>query len=719
MAASASQRAILLVGHSDAEIASKAADTAAAGLQAVTGIASALAKLDPSAANLAQNFYFPYRYQLLSPAQRGRLEQDSASKIAGDRIAELYGPASLPNLVPMQDDPFGLFSQGLVEAAAKSSLKFSGERLLVEDAGMTWVFVLINFSGEKLGIAGEEALASKLNAARDAALAAGAAKVLRAGFIFHSTEASRQARGEMSSIGLGSMIGIVLIMLWVFGSPKPIALVLLPIAAGALGALGLSSLIFEKLHLLTLVFGTSIIGVAVDYGVLYVSGVFDEKIWDAQLRLKKALPVAGMAVATSILAYATISALPFPILRQMGAFTILGLSSAWLTAMLWLPLLALKMPDGRNQAASLLVKAHASWPRLAESPNLKKLLLLATVLSAFGILRLKSDDDPRQLYASAPDLKAEQEEASRLLKLPATGQFFLIRASNEEDILEREESLALRLEKSREAGILDTWQGLCQFVPSEKQQKSDWDLEQKKLYAKGGAISGLFSSLGESPGKARSESQAPFKPLNISSWLSAPVSAPFKTLWLGSENGISAGIVSISPAPGHKPSELADIGSGIEGIEYVDHLGAISELFGHYRRLVSGLLALGYVFVFGLVWLKYRANSWRVMAPTLLACLIAAGLFGWLGMNFSLFALFGILLSLDMGVDYGIFMQDQSSGFKVRLLASSLAAFSTLLSFGILALSRTPALRSFGFSVLLGIGFSWLLAPCFTQKENA
>jgi len=71
-----------------------------------------------------------------------------------------------------------------------------------------------------------------------------------------------------------------------------------------------------------------------------------------------------------------------------------------------------------------------------------------------------------------------------------------------------------------------------------------------------------------------------------------------------------------------------------------------------------------------------------------------------------------------MGVDYGIFMQDRHTGdFKVALLSSSLAACSTLLSFGLLALSHTPALQIFGLSVLLGIGGSWLLAPCFSKGD--
>ena len=69
-------------------------------------------------------------------------------------------------------------------------------------------------------------------------------------------------------------------------------------------------------------------------------------------------------------------------------------------------------------------------------------------------------------------------------------------------------------------------------------------------------------------------------------------------------------------------------------------------------------------------------------------------------------------------MDYGIYMQDKGSGdFRVSLLSTSLAAMTALLSFGLLALSRTPALRVFGLTVLLAISGSWLLAPCFSKGE--
>jgi predicted exporter len=47
-----------------------------------------------------------------------------------------------------------------------------------------------------------------------------------------------------------------------------------------------------------------------------------------------------------------------------------------------------------------------------------------------------------------------------------------------------------------------------------------------------------------------------------------------------------------------------------------------------------------------------------------------------------------------------------------------LSAVTALLSFGLLALSSMPALRDFGFTLLLGIGFTALLVPASTTLRK-
>jgi predicted exporter len=86
------------------------------------------------------------------------------------------------------------------------------------------------------------------------------------------------------------------------------------------------------------------------------------------------------------------------------------------------------------------------------------------------------------------------------------------------------------------------------------------------------------------------------------------------------------------------------------------------------------------------------------------------GLLGWLGQPLQLFHVLALALLLGVGIDYGIFLFEHR-GDGAAWTAVVLGAASTWLAFGLLALSHTPALRAFGFTLLVGLAAVALLAP--------
>jgi predicted exporter len=134
--------------------------------------------------------------------------------------------------------------------------------------------------------------------------------------------------------------------------------------------------------------------------------------------------------------------------------------------------------------------------------------------------------------------------------------------------------------------------------------------------------------------------------------------------------------------------------------------------------MMSGLLLAGYAAVGLALFLRFRRQAWRALLPTALAALLTLAVLGWAGVPLQLFGVLAQLLLLGFGVDYGIFLlehRDDPSSW----LAVSLGAASTLLAFGLLALSATPALHSFGLSLGLGIALVWMLSPCFRPAPAA
>jgi predicted exporter len=73
------------------------------------------------------------------------------------------------------------------------------------------------------------------------------------------------------------------------------------------------------------------------------------------------------------------------------------------------------------------------------------------------------------------------------------------------------------------------------------------------------------------------------------------------------------------------------------------------------------------------------------------------------------------MLVLGVGANYAVFLHEGEPHAAHRpgaMYASVLlSAITALLSFGLLSLSSMPALRDFGLTLLLGIGFTALLVP--------
>jgi predicted exporter len=154
-------------------------------------------------------------------------------------------------------------------------------------------------------------------------------------------------------------------------------------------------------------------------------------------------------------------------------------------------------------------------------------------------------------------------------------------------------------------------------------------------------------------------------------------------------------------------------------VVWVDKVAEISGVMQRYRSIMALILLPGYALVLLALSRRFGRRAWRALAPTALASLLALALLALLGQPLQLFNVLALLLILGMGVDYGIFMLESPGRHEPRpFLSITLAAASTLLAFGLLALSGTPALRAFGLTMLLGITLAWLLTPVFMPEDQ-
>jgi len=703
-------RALFLVGHADPEEARRAARGFAAGLEASGAfkrVIAAAPQLDP---RTLTSLYLPHRAGLLAPGDRDAL---AGSTFAAENtlLRRMHQPFQTGLATDPTYDPFGFLQRWLAQLPfAQTHLTPSDGMLTVRDAQTTWVLVLAEPLGSTFAADTQaRVIAAVANAESALGDGAAAALLLRTGAVFYGDAARTSAEREVDMIGGGSLIGILLMMWLLFRSLRPLALSLVTVACGIVCATAAVLATHDRIHLITLVFGASLIGEAVDYAIQFFAARLDAgPLWQADQGLVRLLPGLAMALATSLIGYGALALTPFPAISQIALFAFTGLATAWLSVVLLLPLLARAPGPHDGNDVRLPQRLLCAWQDRATPRGVIALVAVLLAVSIPGWLHLTTDDDVRQLVAR-PATLVDQEARIRVLVGTAGGsRFFLIEGANDEEALRREEALTERLRAHVGQGLAG-YTAISGFVPSAATQAAQRALLQRALPLD--KVAPLLDEAGlrNTAAEAWHDMLADETTLTLRAWLETPLAQPFKHQILPTASGTALIVTLSGDDPGLDPGSLA---ADLPGVSAIDKTASVSALLAEYRRLATLWLPLAGLIVFAVLAGRYGFRQGAaIMLPTLAAMGIALGLYGVAGVSLTLFSMLALVLILGSGVNYAIFIIEAGARAPASFAGVLVSAATTLLAFGLLALSSMPALHQFGVLLLLGISIAVLLAP--------
>ena len=656
-------------------------------------------------------FYQPWRPALLTPEQRRVLQGTSDGQLVQQALQSLYQPAMQARLGDWVEDPLGLWTQWWGARAAQSQARPRDGALWLQADGLQWQVLQFELQGSAFKLSGEPAITGVLQAALQAAQAkAPQVQMLTAGVPLHAEAAAVQAHGEINTIGWGSLAGVLLLAWMAFRSTRPVLLVGVSLLVGCAVALSVTAWWFGEVHLLTLVFGASLVGVAEDYGIHYFAARQGEPDKAPHHLMRSLMPALWLALGTSVIAYVALGMAAFPGLRQMAVFSVVGLAAAMVTVMCWFPWLdAGRVPQSR--LATRIGNTLNAWPRWRQAGwgTAAICTLVLLLIGATGSLRLQ--DDVRQLQNADPALVAQQIKVSQYMGLPSPTQFYLIKGRSEQELLQREEQLTARLQALIAGQHIAGYSAVSDWVPSVQQQQANAALVQ---HAQQVVLQGVNAQLGESFAVPTAASTPP---LAVSDWLAQPVSVAARPLWLGERGGVYRSMVMLRGVNGQAALPvLAQAAQGLDGVSWVDKPAEISALLQRYRISMTELLVLGHVLVLAALCWRFGRQAWRAWLPTVLASVLVVACMALLGMPWQLFNVLALMLLLGVGIDYGIFLQEHEDD-PHAWLAVVIGAGSTWLSFGLLGLSQTPALKAFGVTLMLGLPLVLVLAPLYRAER--
>ena len=710
LAESLGNRAVFLVGHADPAAAHAAARRFAEDLRASRGFRAVNDAAPRADARLLTDLYGPYRFGLLSAADRAALADPAFDPDA--RLARrLHQPLRSGIATDLGSDPYGLLQNWLSSLPLmQSKLTVEDGQLIVRDDASTWVLILAELPGSAYDNTVQTA-ATDAVAAAETALGRDwpQAQLLRTGGVFYGAAARASAQQEMDLIGIGSLAGILFLLWFLFRSLRPMALGMFTVAIGIAIATAAVLAVYGRLHLITLVFGASLIGEAVDYSIQFFAAQLEAgRHWQPRAAIRRLLRPLAIALATSLIGYAALALMPFPAIGQIALFAFSGLAAAWISVVLLLPWLATKPLTRDVEAATRWPRAFLQFWRQRITPRWAVAITgIALFVSLPGWLQINPDDDIRQLISRPPQLVAEEAHIRELAGFSGSSRFFLVEGANSEQTLQREEALTARL---KGASGMTGHLALSAFVPSiARQDENRRLLEQALLMPPEQAIARLgnagFRDELAATWVADANRAAP--PLTLTTWLASPLATPWRHLALA---GGKATLVV--PQGDSGAADLTALAHGLPGVTVVDKAGSVSQLFRQYRQWGAGWLPAAALIVFAVLAWRYGArNGAAVLLPNLLGTGLALAVYGYAGLPLTLFGLMGLMLVLGVGVNYAIFIVEAGDRAPVPFAGVLLSAATTLLAFGLLSLSSMPALKHFGLMLLTGIAASVLLAP--------
>lgn len=450
-------------------------------------------------------------------------------------------------------------------------------------------------------------------------------------------------------------------------------LLLIPIALsisyGYLAGFSVTNTIYNNFHLITLLFGTTLIGIGIDYSYHYI---FSR---NKDFGLYKDLTLSFLSTAT---AFSLLYLLKIDILSQIATFTNIGLLAIFTFILIIYPCIKF------------------SEPRKYFSPNFrfkhkKFLISLLVIIIVVGFSKLTFDDSLVSLYKpSKVLLKSETLFNNVENQFKTNGTIITVFSNSEADLIKNEEKVTSLLDELEIKYI-----SISKFIPSADTQKENFELVKKLYKNKLEKYNSLLS-------KKQIEDliNSPFIAQDFNG-----INYLFNDLILDKKTSL------IIP---YSETEIPEL--KIKNVEVINFQDTISEYLKKYRIDLLKVLPLIYFSLYLLLMIFYGIkNSTRMILPIALSSLLVISFISIIGVKLNLFNILGLLLALGFTIDYAIFNKSKTKEAETAIF---LACITTAISFLLLIFTTFKLISTLALTLSLGIIFNYILIKVFTNKKE-
>ncbi len=547
---------------------------------------------------------------------------------------------------------------------------------------------------------------------------------------------STQIKHDLTTTIAGALLLVLLLLLYCFRRWDTIPLLLLPIAFGTLFGLTMMYWLKGEFSLLALGIGGVVLGVAMSY-VLHVM-IHHQYVSDTEQLLRDQVKPVLLGCITTIGSFAGLLFVNTDLLRDFGLFAGFAILGTTLFSLAYLPQMLSKRTN--PQAFKWLDRINA-YPIDRKRPLLIGLLLVTMIgVVAYIAGGTHFDADMYNLSYEAEITK----HSDRLLREKTyTGdktQFFASQGRTMEEAIDNFSLLDHKLDSLQRIGLVKSYTRTNQLLIPLKvqQQRIDawhryWTPERqatvRKLINETAPQAGLrpeaFDTFFE-------VAEADYQPDALYKAGIIP-EGYLSTLTEHSYGGDYLVFTSVRCQNDSVRSSNSDYTRICDAVASNPHLLVLDTYYYTTDTLMQMssdfdiLQWLSMAFVFVVLLLSFHFNFKQALlgfAPILLSWLFVLGVMNLFGVQFNLISIIISTFIFGIGVDYSIFVMNGliQGNLQYHKTAVLLSAIILIITVSSMLLAQHPAIRSVGFSTLVGllsaVILSYILQPAVFRWLN-
>jgi predicted exporter len=727
----ASRLIIVAIEGADSQTRARISMAMAKRLRSADAMFVSVSNGDSSGTDRDRAFLYSHRYLLSESVTPERFTVAGLKDAIQDTVDMLASPAGLLVKELLPHDPTGEMVQIVGQLGGGGAPRTEAGAWASGDGKRALIVAQTRALGSDTD--GQQRAVEAIRQAFAAAGGAGRVTLLMSGPGVFAVVSRATIIKEVTRLSILSTAVIVTLLLGVYRSVTALVLGLVPVASGALAGVAAVALGLGVVHGITLGFGITLIGEAVDYSIyLFIQSrqgrPLDGASHDAGW-LRTVWPTIRLGMLTSVCGFASLLPSGFSGLAQLGLYSIAGLVAAALVTRFvlphWLP---------RNFSIRDVSPIGVAVSNLLQRVRGAPVVVIAVAAVAGVVLYIHRDTLwNHEISALSPVSQAGQDLDAQLrvdIRAPDVRYLVVVSAPDEESALGAAEKVGAGLDKLVDEDVIGGFDSPAHYLPSAAVQHARLtslppaDELRDRLNK---AVVGM---------PVRAERLEPFL-ADVATARAQPILTRADLDNTSMASGVDAllmrrqpGWIALLPlrASPSNPSYIDDhkVRSAVEAAAsgqatVLDIKGEADALYSTYLLEAVRLSLAGFaaIVILLLIALRSLTRVVRVVIPLALAVVTVAGGFALMGHQLTILHVIGMLLIVAVGSNYALFFDrratDAHPGSVPLTLASLIVAnIATVVSFGILASSTVPVLAALGSTVapgaLLALIFSALLA---------